>query len=809
MNTIEDGVTYRTKWVQDGKEIPAVSANSDGTPKTPTASKPIVVSLMKSEGGNTEAVAHGTGTLTLHVGVASYSHTFTDANFTYTLQMTGSSESAEKNATNFRAVWVLDSTTYEHTINKVYDGADGDDAVSYQIIVDSVSAMVNAGVFEMSLVCHCLKSVGSTRSTATDGSMTAYVGSALIGTSISWDSTTGGTYTKSNYTDDWETMGSPTSVVISYWISNNIVATLSVPITVNGDMGRNPYYLGEWSDSDDPDYIATSTHIVATNTTAPYVKITDTDSKGNKTSIYKIWVGDSIDKAKSELTQDEIPTTANTPYWEVMTADFKYLITKATFADFAKLGSSIFNKDFMYSQWLVKYNPSTGSYDTTNDYTRFSPNFTDDSVLTLNGFAPISTSYWRAGVLYLANGCTYHFSTRGRIVSGNGTLSVTLERTDTTSSQVIASFTSSSYSNVEFDFSCTASATYCIRARIVTGSAIGEIGYINASCDYPYIPATMFNWYNGSGSLACGNIRWNTQGDIRMRNALIGGFIYNEPNELPPIETVFNVFIRSDYMNSYMQGYPQGTCENTPTLKFPECGANININNDWDWDSYTTYKPALVLPFFYNPITQLGTHSSPYGQVLDPMSGLNHSEYLDNLEQYPLKSSFSYVGSTVTITNDAGDSTSYIEVYGVKGYGEVMKNDLGGGAGAYRYTYIIREYDPWGWCAYNWIVLTGLQIFSRSDIVSTILKYRTNFLVQNAGRIYYNTTSGLTVNGEIGGVSAKIRFCNNDYDATNPYSYAPTTNYLPFEVRRNGFAILKCVSDDGIVYWNIEDYFTT
>ena len=38
--------------------------------------------------------------------------------------------------------------------------------------------------------------------------------------------------------------------------------------------------------------------------------------------------------------------------WEEMDSNFKYLIAKAVFAEYAKLGSAVFNKDFMFSQYL-------------------------------------------------------------------------------------------------------------------------------------------------------------------------------------------------------------------------------------------------------------------------------------------------------------------------------------------------------------------------------------------------------------------------------------------------------------------------
>jgi hypothetical protein len=100
-----------------------------------------------------------------------------------------------------------------------------------------------------------------------------------------------------------------------------------------GKMGRNPYFAGKWDD------IST---FVVTDYQTPYVEIADAN---NKPAFY-VFVGENGTYSKSSAG-----TPGSSSNWILMTTDFKYLISEAIFSEFAKLGSGIFNKDFMFSQY--------------------------------------------------------------------------------------------------------------------------------------------------------------------------------------------------------------------------------------------------------------------------------------------------------------------------------------------------------------------------------------------------------------------------------------------------------------------------
>jgi hypothetical protein len=107
-------------------------------------------------------------------------------------------------------------------------------------------------------------------------------------------------------------------------------------------MSRNIYLAGKAKD------VAGQTFEV-TDYNAPYVQL-DEDDPEQPTC--KVFVGaNGSYQFPTKTSQQEWSQVYDTFDWQGMNTWYKYLITQATFADFAKLGSAIFNKDFMFSQW--------------------------------------------------------------------------------------------------------------------------------------------------------------------------------------------------------------------------------------------------------------------------------------------------------------------------------------------------------------------------------------------------------------------------------------------------------------------------
>ena len=124
-------------------------------------------------------------------------------------------------------------------------------------------------------------------------------------------------------TDIWVS----TSKIVTDASGNETAAGWSEPVRWNGlqgKMGRNFYYDGVYDSS--------KTYSV-TDYEAPFV------SYGAN---YYVRVG--------EGSCQGVTPSAGSPYWELMTSTFKYLITAAIFSEYAKLGSWIFNGDYMFSE---------------------------------------------------------------------------------------------------------------------------------------------------------------------------------------------------------------------------------------------------------------------------------------------------------------------------------------------------------------------------------------------------------------------------------------------------------------------------
>lgn len=131
-----------------------------------------------------------------------------------------------------------------------------------------------------------------------------------------------------------------TYTISNFYDSSKYLLKHEIPVLKNGDkgeqgdrgqIGRSYYYDGEYS--------AERTYTL-TSSQAPFVSyVVDGQTR------YYVRIGND-----ETSTTGVAPTSDNTK-WEIMTSDFKYLISEAVFTKFAKLGSGVFNQDWMYSQY--------------------------------------------------------------------------------------------------------------------------------------------------------------------------------------------------------------------------------------------------------------------------------------------------------------------------------------------------------------------------------------------------------------------------------------------------------------------------
>lgn len=162
-------------------------------------------------------------------------------------------------------------------------------------------------------------------------------------------------------------------------ISNSFVVN-TVEDGERGKVGRFFYYAGDFD---------------ATNTTQKFL-VNDAQAPFFKTQIggidyYYVFNPTIDDSEDNYFTMSEMWEASNDDFnnkpWDIMTNDFKYLITEALFSSFAHLGSAIINGDWMMSthgqiggvnflddNYIEITDVESGNSDLTPPYTLFSTN---------------------------------------------------------------------------------------------------------------------------------------------------------------------------------------------------------------------------------------------------------------------------------------------------------------------------------------------------------------------------------------------------------------------------------------------------
>ena len=269
--------------------------------------------------------------------------------------LTGDRVGSHKNITSSTSyknfvmeLWKMNNGARDYILDRqvipiVKDGLNGTGtpATSYRIVIVSSSAEItSSGKLVAKIYWKVVQNTGGTDS------------SVSLSPSNSFYKIDDGNWTAINLFDnayltakiDINTFAStpfPSSFTLMYGTSLTPVATAVVPISIVGQMGRNYYYAGIWS--------ANETYTL-TSFSAPFVLYRAQDVA----DAYYVMVGED----DLSISGNSYKPSDSSPYWRIMESDFKYLITEAMFTDFAKLGSAIFNKDYMFSQegYMVGYN---------------------------------------------------------------------------------------------------------------------------------------------------------------------------------------------------------------------------------------------------------------------------------------------------------------------------------------------------------------------------------------------------------------------------------------------------------------------
>jgi hypothetical protein len=194
-----------------------------------------------------------------------------------------------------------------------------------------------------------------------------------------------------------------------------------------GKVGRFFYFGGTFNPQDnDPTHV-----FVVNDAQAPYFEHSETvTTQSGTTTIKRYHVFNYETNGSYTMSHMwAISSNWNNKPWEVMTNDFKYLITEAIFARFAKLGSFIVSGD-----WLISTNGTINgtayvdgeSYNGAPAYTWFDPAYPNTSVNTthtVNGttwtgynFVPNYCVDGRTGTTFQTSGVFSGFIKKKKIV---------------------------------------------------------------------------------------------------------------------------------------------------------------------------------------------------------------------------------------------------------------------------------------------------------------------------------------------------------------------------------------------------------
>lgn len=109
--------------------------------------------------------------------------------------------------------------------------------------------------------------------------------------------------------------------------------------SIRGKIGRFFYYAGAWED------FASTDSFLVNDAQAPYFYYNN-----------NYWVFNP--ETNGTYTKQDISTpSSSSPNWNLMTSDFKYIITEAIFGSYAHFGSWVFNGDYMLSEKDADGNP--------------------------------------------------------------------------------------------------------------------------------------------------------------------------------------------------------------------------------------------------------------------------------------------------------------------------------------------------------------------------------------------------------------------------------------------------------------------
>ena len=306
-----------------------------------------------------------------------------------------------------------------------------------------------------------------------------------------------------------------------------------------GNLGRFYYYAGDWGSVD-----KTKHSLIINDRQTAYVRHT----VGTEVKYYMCVGLTNVDEI---YVSDPNTGAPNSDYWEEM-EQLDYLISKAVFSDFARLGSSIISGDWMISHYGTLYHLEDGAvisypidantdveisgihYTSENAYEKFEAEHPNEPHLTEeNGYINFVPTY----ALDMLNGKTYQNDAviRGTVYADNGRFSGEVNAT------------SGSFKGTVDATDGVFRGTIYADDGEFTGKVHATSGVFDSDCTFKGnidVGGNQLN-INGSGSFANGKMRWENDGDIFIKT-LIPNSVSGHGRWVSSIDAAFPIYWRYD-----------------------------------------------------------------------------------------------------------------------------------------------------------------------------------------------------------------------------------------------------------------------
>jgi hypothetical protein len=260
------------------------------------------------------------------------------------------------------------------------------------------------------------------------------------------------------------------------------------------------------------------------------------------------------------------PSSSSTN-WQIMTNDFKYIITEAIFGDYAHFGSFVINGDWMIS---VHGKINGSSYGGTIDnpdyyrseiaYTWFDPLFPKGKgisalkIINSQTDIPYSTRWTQlTDYFHMDSSNTYIISITGHVRQSGDVMHFrcTYDLNDFNTDIYIGGIDSTTETTITKTIQGGTTADWFIRFGMGGSSQTGYITNVTIECTTGYnyfIPKYAIDGRTGAGHLAGGNITWDEDGNaefagtVNATSGTIGGMTI-DGNKITGTKNNSNVII--------------------------------------------------------------------------------------------------------------------------------------------------------------------------------------------------------------------------------------------------------------------------